>query len=143
MALDWTEYDEDDQSTIALYGITSHGRATPLIWKTVVKSKLRGWRNRYEDEVWIRLYEVIPPNVKVTILADRGFGDHKLYTLLKDLHFDFVIRFREGIMVTSEKGEKRMAKNWVPANGRVQVLRNAKVTGLHVEVPSVACGNGV
>jgi hypothetical protein len=35
----------------------------------------------------------------VTILADRGFGDQKLYELLKDqLGFDFVIRFRGVIM---------------------------------------------
>src|SRR5438105_2851915 len=30
VALDWTEHDHDDQSTIALNLITSHGRATPL-----------------------------------------------------------------------------------------------------------------
>ncbi|MBI2791348.1 MAG: transposase [Gammaproteobacteria bacterium] len=44
------------------------------------------------------LYEfksVLPEGVKVTILADRGFGDTKLYDFLKqDLGFDFVIRFR-------------------------------------------------
>jgi hypothetical protein len=31
LALDWTEFDADDHSTIALYLITSHGRATPLL----------------------------------------------------------------------------------------------------------------
>jgi hypothetical protein len=39
-ALDWTEYDADDQSTFVLSMVTGHGRATPLLWKTVVKSKL-------------------------------------------------------------------------------------------------------
>lgn len=28
-ALDWTDFDEDNQSTIVLSMITSHGRATP------------------------------------------------------------------------------------------------------------------
>ena len=42
VAMDWTEFDHDDQSTIAIYLITRHGRATPLLWKTVVKSKLKG-----------------------------------------------------------------------------------------------------
>ena len=42
VALDWTEHDHDDHSTIALNLITSHGRATPLMWKTVVKSELAG-----------------------------------------------------------------------------------------------------
>ncbi len=139
IAIDWTEFDADDQSTIALYLITNHGRATPLIWKTVVKSKLKRWRNHHEDAVLVRLYEVLPPNVKVTILADRGFGDQKLYKLLKSLNFEFVIRFRQGIMVTNDKGERKTAKNWVPANGRIRLLRNAKVTGLKTDVPAVVC----
>lgn len=37
-ALDWTDYDKDNQSTIVLSMVTSYGRATPLLWKTVVKS---------------------------------------------------------------------------------------------------------
>ena len=32
VALDWTHFEPDDQATIALYLITSHGRATPLVW---------------------------------------------------------------------------------------------------------------
>jgi hypothetical protein len=70
-ALDWTDFDEDDQSTIALSMITSHGRATPLRWKTVVKSELKGWRNEHEDALLERLREVLPEGAKVTMLADR------------------------------------------------------------------------
>jgi hypothetical protein len=29
VALDWTDFDQDNQSTIALYLVTKHGRATP------------------------------------------------------------------------------------------------------------------
>src|SRR3954471_13897073 len=91
VALDWTEHDHDDQSTIALNLITSHGRATPLLWKTVVKSQLTGRRNDYEDEVIERLAQVLPKGVRVTLLADRGFGDQKLYQLLGEICFDYVI----------------------------------------------------
>ena len=38
LALDWTEFDADDHATLAGYLITSHGRATPLIWRTVNNS---------------------------------------------------------------------------------------------------------
>jgi hypothetical protein len=38
VALDWTEFDGDDQSTIALNMVTRHGKATSLMWMTVVKS---------------------------------------------------------------------------------------------------------
>ena len=40
VALDWTDFDSDGQSTIALHLITDRGRATPLVWKTVNKSEL-------------------------------------------------------------------------------------------------------
>jgi hypothetical protein len=94
-ALDWTDFDADDQSTIALSMITSHGRATPLLWKTVMKSELKGWRNEHGDVLLERFRQVLPAGVKVTVLADRGFGDQALYELLKDqLGLDFVVRFR-------------------------------------------------
>jgi hypothetical protein len=67
-----------------------------------------------EDAVLVRLRECIPPEVKVTVLADRGFADQKLYALLGQLGFDFVVRFRQCITVTSAEGERRTAAEWVP-----------------------------
>ena len=40
IALDWTDFDKDNQSTLALYLTTSHGRSTPLLWKTYNLLKL-------------------------------------------------------------------------------------------------------
>jgi hypothetical protein len=139
VALDWTEHDHDDQSTIALNLITSHGRATPLLWKTVVKSQLAHRRNDYEDDLIARLAQVLPQGVRVTLLADRGFGDQKLYQLLAQLGFDYVIRFRECIQVTSAEGETRSAVDFVPTNGRARMLRGAHVTDDRTPVPAVVC----
>lgn len=41
VAMDWTEFDKDKQATIAINLVTSHGRATPLLWKTVSKKNLK------------------------------------------------------------------------------------------------------
>lgn len=140
VAMDWTEFDADDQSTLMLSLVTGHGRSTPLLWKTVRKSALRGSRNDHEDEVLRRLREVLPEGVEVTIVADRGFGDHKLYDLLtEELHFGYVIRFRENIHVTDSHGEVRQASEWVPKNGRAKRLLGARVTCLNYEVPLVIC----
>jgi len=140
VAMDWTDFDHDKQSTIQISLVTSHGRATPLIWKTVNKKGLKNKRNDYEDELLQRFKEVLPGDVKVTVLADRGFGDTKLYDFLKnDLGFDFVIRFRGNIKVTDVYGETRDAIDWVGANGRAKTLRNAKVTAMLCEVPTVVC----
>ena len=140
VAIDWTDYDPDNQSTIAIYLVTKHGRATPLIWKTVKKSTMQGWRNEYEDQVIERLHEVLPADVKVTVLADRGFGDQKFYELLKDqLGFDFVVRFRGVIKVTSAEGETKSALAWTPNNGRSLLLRGARVTREGRQLGGVVC----
>lgn len=139
VTLDWTEHDHDDQTTIAINLVTSHGRATPLIWKTVVKSGLKDNRNEYEDEVIRRLHDVLPNGVRVTLLADRGFGDQKLYVMLKEIGFHYVIRFREIITVTDSNGESHPAGEWVPTNGRSRMIRDASVTQDHCPVPAVVC----
>jgi len=121
VAMDWTDFDADNQATIMLSLITEHGRATPLVWLTVDKKTLKDHRNLYEDRALVRLAEILPPHVKVRIIADRGFGDHKLYRLLTEqLHFDYVIRFRGNILVTAADGEARTAASWVGARLQTQ-----------------------
>jgi len=140
VALDWTDFDPDDQSTIVLSMITSHGRATPLLWKTVTKSELKGWRNEHEDVLLERFREVLPERANATVLADRGFGDQALYELLKDqLGFDFIVRFRGVVKVTSADGETKAAKAWTPASGRPLLLRGARVTRAGRELGAVVC----
>jgi Transposase DDE domain len=137
VALDWTDFEKDDHTTLCAYLVTRHGRATPLAWKTVKKSTLKGTRNDNEYELVELLHEIIEADVEVTLLADRGFGDHKLYDFLQLLGWDFVIRFRGCIGVQNAAGETRPAEAWVPANGRATMLRNASVTDDRAKVPAV------
>jgi hypothetical protein len=140
VALDWTEFDADDQATIMLSLLTRHGRATPLVWLTVERSTLKNRRNAYEDQVLERLAKLLPAGVRVCIVADRGFGDQKLYRMLaEDLKFDFVIRFRANIEVTTADGETRAAADWVGAGGRARTLRRAAVTAHACPVAAVVC----
>lgn len=140
VAMDWTDFDGDNQATLQISLVTSHGRATPLLWKTFDKKGLKNKRNDYEDELLCEFKSFLPDGIKVTVLADRGFGDTKLYDFLKnDLGFDFVIRFRGNIKVTDINGETRNAAEWVGANGRAKTLRKARVTTLSCEVPTVVC----
>ena len=139
VALDWTDFDADAQSTIALHVVTTHGRATPLMWLTVDKRTLEGRRNEYEDRLLTRLREIVPLGTKVTVLADRGFGDQKLYAGLGDIGFDYVIRFRACVQVTSVDGEMRAAADWLPANGHATRVRDARVTQDKTPVPAVVC----
>ena len=136
---DWTEFDKDDHSMIVASLQTSRGRSTPLLWKTVRKSELRGQRNDHEDDVLGRLREVMPDGVKVTLVADRGFSDTKLYELLAgELGWDFVIRFRGVVHVEDSKGEVKKAREWANPSGRMKVMRDVKVTDHRCAVPVVA-----
>jgi DDE family transposase len=140
VAMDWTEFDADGQATLMLSLLTSHGRATPLLWLTVDTSTLKNHRNEYEYQVLVRLADALPSDIKVCIVADRGFGDQKLYRVLsEELKFDYVIRFRGNIQVTAADGEMRTAAAWVGPGGRARVLRDALVTAECYQVGSVLC----
>ncbi len=136
VALDWTEFDKDTQSTICLYLITRHGRATPLVWRTVSRKTLAGNRNRYEDEAIEELHRCLPDDVRVTVLANRGFGDQMRYQHLEVLGFDFVIRFRDGIRVEHD-GTAQSARDWLANLKRAKKLVGAKVTSDRAAIPAV------
>ena len=136
VALDWTDFEGDDHVTLCAYAATSHGRATPLVWRTVQKSKLRGQRTEIEHAVVEMLHRWISPDVGITLLADRGFGDKKLYELLQLYGWDFVIRFRGDILV-AHAGQRKPAREWIPRNGRATLLADVKVTSENAPLPAV------
>jgi Transposase DDE domain len=139
VAMDWTEFDADDQSTLALNLVTPHGRATPLLWLTVLKDELKGRRNDWEDLCLSHLAKSLPEGVAVTILADRGFGDTKLFDFLAALGFGYVIRFRGNIQVSASDGETKLASQWVGKAGRARKLVDAEVAAVHQKVGAVVC----
>ncbi len=139
VAMDWTDFDHDGQSTLVLSLVTGHGRAAPLLWLTVWKEEIATRRNDYEDACLRRLAETAPPGCRVTILADRGFGDQKLFAFLAELGFGYVIRFRGNIHVTDATGETKPAVDWVGKAGRARKLRDARVTAQGRQVGAVVC----
>ena len=140
VAMDWTDFDADGQATIMLSLLTRHGRATPLLWLTVDTATLKDHRNEYEYQALVRLADALPADIKVCVVADRGFGDQKLYRVLtEELKFDYVIRFRGNIEVTAADGESRTAAAWVGRGGRARVLPGASVTAEQYHVGTVLC----
>lgn len=137
IALDWTEFDSDGHATLSAQVLTGHGRSTPLLWLTVPKATLKGQRNEYEYQVIERMHACIAPHVRITLLADRGFGDQKLYNFLAALGWDYVIRFRGNILVEDAAGTAQNAAAWLPPSGRATCLRDAKLTADRAEVPMV------
>ena len=90
--------------------VTGHGRATPLLWKTVASSTLKGNQRRYEYEVLCRLREVLPAGGESHRRGGPGLWGCKLfYALTTELAFEYVIRLRGDIYVTNARGERRAA----------------------------------
>ena len=139
VAMDWTDFDHDDQATLVLSLVTGHGRAAPLLWISVWKEELTNQRNDFEDACLRRLAELIPSGCRVTILADRGFGDQKLFAFLAELGFRYVIRFRGNIHVTDACGQTKPAAEWVGKGGRARKLPDARVTAKGQQVGVVVC----
>jgi Transposase DDE domain len=93
---------------------------------------LKNQRNDFEDLCLSRLKALLPEGVAVTILADRGFGDVKLFEFLESLGFQYVIRFRGNIQVSAADGETRLAADWVGKGGRARKLHDAEITAAHL-----------
>src|SRR5215217_5917497 len=141
VAMDWTDFDHDDQATLVLSLVSGHGRAAPLLWISVWKDELTKQRNDFEDACLRRLADLIPPGCRVTILADRGFGDQKLFAFLAELGFGTVIRFRGNIHVTDADGQTRPAAEWVGKGGLPRKLLDARVTTQGQQVGAVVCAH--
>lgn len=138
LAVDWTEFDADDHVTCAAHLITTHGRSTALAWKTVRKSELRGRRTAVEDELIDHLHAIIPPQVHITLLADRGFAAADRFLHLTTLGWDYVIRFRQDILVTKD-ARTQPAAAWLLPSGRTRMLRNVRITSRYKPLEAVVC----
>ena len=136
--LDWTEFGDDGHSMLVLSLQTDHGRSMPLVWKSVDTKSLKGRRNGSEDELLVRFRSLVPDGIKVTVVADRGFGDQKLYAFLRDdLRFDYIIRFRGVVAVTDAAGNSVPARDRTKPDGRLRVVRGGSVTADMAPVPLV------
>jgi hypothetical protein len=142
LAIDWTDFDADDHTTLCVYMITNHGRAMPLAWRTVEKSKLKDRRTRYELEMVEALHSWLPEKVGITVLADRAFGNQELYNILDGLGWDYVIRFRGCIRVEAAHGKAHPAEEWLRINGRPRMLKDARVTADRTAVGAVVAVKG-
>ena len=129
VALDWTSFAADAQETVCINLLTTHGRATPLLWHTVKQSQLKNNRARYEDQLLSRLKDSLPDSVKVTVMADRGFASYKFFEFLgKDLGFSYVVRIQSNTTITNPKNIAKKAREWLRTDGRALNIKNAKLT---------------
>ena len=128
--MDWTAFDKDGQATIAIYLVSSHGRATPLVWKTVNKANLKNRRGEWELFVIRRLHENLSEGVDIMVLVDRGFGAQNLFAYLDTIGWGYALRFKQNMQnltVTVDR-QSKPASGCVPASGHGKLLRDVRIT---------------
>ena len=113
VAMDWTDFDHDDQATLVL-GLV--GSQPAVCGSAAVADRVEGrtsrdQRNDYEDACLRRLSELschlgaVSPFWRTAASAIK-----KLFAFLGELGFDYVIRFRGNIHVSDTNGQTRLAK---------------------------------
>jgi hypothetical protein len=74
VALDWTDFDADKQATIMLSLITDHGRATPLVWLTVNRTRLRTTAASTSIACWCGWLNCCLPTSRCALLPTAASG---------------------------------------------------------------------
>jgi hypothetical protein len=137
VAMDWTDFDDEDHTTLCVYWATRAGRALPLVWYTAKKSALKDNQTRLETEILERLADWVPQDTKLTVLAERGFGMIELYECCAMLGIDYAFRFRVVILVTDTDGNRAPAGEYLLANGRPRMQISPQLTGKKTPIPAV------
>jgi hypothetical protein len=137
IALDWTDFEPDGHATVVASLISTHGRSTPLLWRSFTTEELKGSRLAAEELVLKRLHEALPSTVtRALLLCDRGFSDAARWEMFRRVGFDFITRIRETLIVTDAKGRQKGAIDWLAPTGKASTLRDVSVTGANAKLAS-------
>jgi hypothetical protein len=98
IALDWVDI-KGFQTLLA--SVVLKGRSVPIAWASTTNHVYDGHRSRnaFEESLLLVLRSMIPQQVKVVILADRGFGRTALATFCQRQGFGYVIRIQPSVTV--------------------------------------------
>ena len=89
IAVDWTKV---GKWPVLVASLVIQRRGVPIYWSTCDWRKLKRSQNAFEESFLTMLRTMIPKDVEVTLLFDRGFRRVSLARCLKKLGFHFVVR---------------------------------------------------
>jgi len=99
------------------------GRAIPLLWQVIRWEDLHRSTNSIEYGMLRLLRTCVPPQVEVTILADRGFGRTELARVCQLLKFNYLVRIQSSAYI-EHRGFKGRLREWPIRRGRQVHLHN-------------------
>jgi hypothetical protein len=96
VSMDWVEVRQFH--TIAICAAIK-GRAIPLLWSSYGEWELYRSQNNLEEGL-LRLFRtMIPDQLRVIVLADRGFGRTEMARLCQQLRFRYVVRVSPDVWI--------------------------------------------
>lgn len=119
VALDWTGLRGNLMCLTA--SLVVSGRAIPLLWRVVAYRQIKDSTNRIEQRLVARLVNLIPPQKRLVLAADRGFGRAEFLRFLLAKNLLFVIRVDKNV--------------WVKPEGRKAFLLSVLAQKLAPQVP--------
>jgi len=112
VCVDWTD-GEDKVHTILEATIPINSRGILIHTRAHRKDQLEGNQNRLEEEFLDELRKIFREDIKVIILADRGFGRVSFFRKLEELKFEYIVR------VTMN--------NWIHSHSYVGLIEDVKI----------------
>jgi hypothetical protein len=120
IALDWTEI--RNFHTLMAAAVLK-GRAVPLLWASYPEWVLHKSQNNLEEGLLHLLRTLVPDDVRVILLADRGFGRTELARTCQGLRFHYVIRIRPDVWVHGAQFHGKLL-DFPVRKGTARLLRN-------------------
>ena len=96
VSFDWTKI---RSVHVLMAAVVIQGRAIPLCWGSYADKTLGKSQNALEEALLLALKDMLGPDVKVILLADRGFGRTELGRFCQRVGFDYIIRIKNKVTV--------------------------------------------
>jgi hypothetical protein len=120
-----------DQYCLIRLSVQYRGRAIPLVWR-VIQHGSSSVRFEVYQSMLKRAAGLLPVDVSVCFLADRGFADTKLMHYLRDeLHWHFRIRVKSNTWIHRPTRGWKQLNDYHLALGEVVLLCGVSLTKTH------------
>ena len=122
LAIDWTI---EGHQHLLVVSLVMGRRAVPIYWRAYDAAVLKGRMQRYELAVIRRALTRVIRKVgrrRVRVVADRGFADVALFSLLSELGVAFVIRVKRSTKVCVNGRWQKLSGLRFPGNTRRRAL---------------------
>jgi Transposase DDE domain len=135
IGFDWTDI-RSFQTLLA--SVVFKGRSIPVCWASCRKHVYDGHksRNAFEESLLLMLRSMIPPHVRVVLLADRGFGRTELARFCQRHGFSYIIRIQPNVHVQHAEFTGKLL-DYPMHKGICRVLRSVAYRSHHTVTQNI------